>query len=472
MISHPYPDSRAPDSLYPSYQPGAPSSSYNRPNQPRYSTERPPSQASSSRSPYGQPPRSPLHLAIQHAKAESDEYDERVLGEIAAANQAAQEQRWGPHAALSEAPARYELYHDQQHAMDRHTSMPVMPGSFEPLHYDGGFYMEPHLAGSYDPVPQYYEAQSIASSHTLGGRSRQSLPVQASPLMYPPPSTSASEPPHMFNVHAAHHLPGARTRPLDAPAPGVRIGDSLPGFPSWSHTWYGGHLSADGHAYTMVPPGSGQSGWESETLSHGRHGPAGPHSLYAPYPYGRVLTHDQVKEERIRMLEKEFGPKVSRNGKGKAMDDESADDHDAEPEETPIGGIDANGRLVLPRRKVRIATRWLQCLVSLGAAGLGIGGFILVRPEHKAPPSGTFASFVLYGVSALSTIVCLWLFRLEAMLSIRTRICWASRHGQCRSSKRYGDSHHVRRRRCWWQQSSNVWQEKANATRALCQPHC
>ncbi|CDW97573.1 hypothetical protein [Sporisorium scitamineum] len=279
-----------------------------------------------------------------------------------------------------------------------------MPESYEPLHYDGGFYMEPQLPGSSDPVPQYREAPSIASGHTLGGRSRQSLPVQASPLMHSPPTTSASEPPNMFSVNAAHHLPGAhRTRPHDAfVQPGIRIGDPLPGFPNWSHTWYGGHLSADGHAYTMVPPGSGQSGWESETLSHGR-------NAYGPYPYGRTMTSDQVKEERIRMLEKEFGPTVTHKGKGDAEED----DDDIEAGETPVGGVDEKGRLVLPRRKVRITTRWLQCLVSLGAAGLGMGGFILIRPEHKAPPSGTFASFVLYGVSALSTIVCLWLFALK-----------------------------------------------------------
>ncbi|TKY85079.1 hypothetical protein EX895_006159 [Sporisorium graminicola] len=402
MPTNAYHGSQAAGSSYPSYPPGAPSSSYYDQFQRRYSLERPPSQAGSSRSPHGlQPPHSPLYLPPQHPHGESDEYEERDLGEIAAANQAAQEQRWGPHAALSEAPARYELYRDQHTHVDRHTSMPVMP-AYEPLHYDGGFYMQSQPPGSFEPVPQYPGAPSIASGYTMGGRSRQSLPVQASPLMHPPPTSSASEPPNMFNVNAAHHLPGAHARPHDAFQHATRIGDPLPGFPNWSQTWYGGHLSADGHAYTMVPPGSGQSGWESETLSHGLPAP------YGPYPYGRTMTNDQVKEERIRMLEKEFGPRVTHKTKHDAENDD-----DIEAGETPVGSVDERGRLVLPRRKVRITTRWLQCLVSLAAAGLGIGGFILIRPEHKAPPSGTFASFVLYGVSALSTIVCLWLFALK-----------------------------------------------------------
>ncbi|EST06288.1 hypothetical protein PSEUBRA_004174 [Kalmanozyma brasiliensis GHG001] len=345
-----------------------------------------------------------------HAQGESDEYEERDLGEIAAANQAAQEQRWGPHAAPSEAPARYDFYADQLQYVGRYVSMPIMPGSLDPTHYDGGFYVAPPASGAYEPMYEGYNAPSygapsIASRQTLGGRSRHSLPAYSTAPTHPSVSPPASEPPNIFNVNAAHHLPGTSAHPQDAQH-GGRIGDSLPGFPSWSHAWYGGHLSADGHAYTMVPPGSGQSGWESESFSNGRYGPQSPPSPYGPYPYDRTPTNDQVKEERIRMLEKQFGPKVSRKGRG----DGSADDEEEEPEEVPIGGVNAKGRLVLPRHKLRIATRWLQCLVSLGAAGMGIGGFILIRPADKAPPSGTFPSFVLYGVSVISTLVCLWLF--------------------------------------------------------------
>ncbi|KAJ1032615.1 hypothetical protein NDA16_000638 [Ustilago loliicola] len=286
---------------------------------------------------------------------------------------------------------------------------------YEPAHaYDGGYYMEP--PGLYEPAPQYsfgLAAPSVASGHSLGGMSRQSLPVYASPLMHSAASAAspASEPPNMFNVTAAHHLPGSRERPQDPFVGGgdpraqqeARVGDHLPGFPNWSRTWYGGHLSADGHAYTMVPPGSGQSGWESETLS--RHG---------PYPYAHPQAiNDYVKEERIRMLEKEFGPKVKHKGKGKGADGDSDDDQDEQPEEIPIGGVDEKGRLKLPRNKIRITTRCFQCIVSLAAAGCGIGGFIMIRPQEKAPPSGTMPSFVLYGVSALSTIICLWLFALK-----------------------------------------------------------
>ncbi len=120
------------------------------------------------------------------------------------------------------------------------------------------------------------------------------------------------------------------------------------------------------------------------------------------------------------MLEKEFGPKTARKGKGKGGDDGEDDDQE-DSEVVPIGGVNAKGRLVLPWRKTRVTTRWLQCFVSITAAGCGLGGYIMIHPKEKAPPSGTMPSFVLYGVSALSTIVCLWLFALKPC-------CRPSRH--------------------------------------------
>ncbi|SNX82496.1 uncharacterized protein MEPE_01202 [Melanopsichium pennsylvanicum] len=422
MQSRAYHGAQADSTLYPSYPPVAPSSPnyQHQQSQRRYSAEtnRPPSQAGCSGSLYGQPQRSPIHCVQQHPRDESEDYEERYLGEIAAANQAAQDQYWGAHAALSEAPARFELYQDQQYYADHRTSMPVMP-SYEASNYDGGFYMEP--PGSYEPVPHYQPASSlaghsVASSHSPGGRSRQNLAVYASPFMHSSATSPASEPPNVFNVTAAHHLPGTRARSQDAfggdvrAQPDPRMGDALPGFPNCSHTWYGGHLSADGHAYTMISPGSGQSGWESESFSHGRRGLPRAGNEYGAYPYGRTSMNDYVKQERIRMLENEFGPMVKHKGKGKGAYNGDEDDKDQEQEEIRIGGFDEKGRLKLPWRKTRITTRCFQMIVSLAAAGLGIGGFIMIRPKEKAPPSGSMPSFVLYGVSAISTIVCLWLF--------------------------------------------------------------
>lgn len=66
----------------------------------------------------------------------------------------------------------------------------------------------------------------------------------------------------------------------------------------------------------------------------------------------------EVKEERLRMLEREFGGK----NVGKA----------GEEEERMVGSVDSKGRLIMEGPKKRAATRWLQALLSLLAAGSSI----------------------------------------------------------------------------------------------------
>ncbi|EPQ30224.1 uncharacterized protein PFL1_02340 [Pseudozyma flocculosa PF-1] len=433
---------------YPSYAPGYPPPSPSSPyyqqspgNQRRWSAEQsrphtPSSRGQGARMPdrresYDRPPsRSPLSHAGAaqgyHAASASDDYEERDLGEIAAANQAAQERNWGPHTALSEAAERTVGVAPGQYF--RHNSMPPPAQQhYEPERYDGGFYLEPpgtHAAHDFGVRPGA-SSPSHASSHTLGANSRRSLPVYRSPSVQPSVTSPASEPPpNIFDVTARHHLPGGHARPEDMydhrPYPSPHgAGEHLPDFPAWSQTWYGGHHSADGHAYTMVPPGSGQSGWESETLSYGRAGRGTP---YGPYPHGhhpgdgRIADH--VKEERIRMLEKEFGPKVSHKNRAKGADGADEDDEEANADDTeplPLGSVDPKGRLVLPNRKLRIGVRWSQCLVSLTGAALGIGGYLLIKPKEDPAPLNTLPTWIMYIVSVLSTLVCVWLYALRPM---------------------------------------------------------
>lgn len=63
----------------------------------------------------------------------------------------------------------------------------------------------------------------------------------------------------------------------------------------------------------------------------------------------------EVREERLRMLEREFGGKNVGNP--------------AEEEERLVGSVDSKGRLITEGPKKRTTTRWIQCLLSLLAAG-------------------------------------------------------------------------------------------------------
>ena len=62
----------------------------------------------------------------------------------------------------------------------------------------------------------------------------------------------------------------------------------------------------------------------------------------------------EVKKERVKMLEREFAAK----GVKKAFD----------ADENMVGSVDRRGRLITQGPKKRLATRWLQALLTLGAA--------------------------------------------------------------------------------------------------------
>jgi hypothetical protein len=81
--------------------------------------------------------------------------------------------------------------------------------------------------------------------------------------------------------------------------------------------------------------------------------------------------HPEVKKERIRMLEREFAG--AGKDTGKDLDDKSM-----------IGSADRRGRLTTQGPKKRLATRWFQALLTLGAA-VSLIYLALVRSslDHK-----------------------------------------------------------------------------------------
>lgn len=104
----------------------------------------------------------------------------------------------------------------------------------------------------------------------------------------------------------------------------------------------------------------------------------------------------EIKEERIRMLEREFGKK----GKGKAVDDG----------ETAVGSVDSKGKLITEGPKKRIATRIVQVLLALLAGGSSIYAALAIKPPQPAPPSGSAQAYILYIISILTFFGCLYFF--------------------------------------------------------------
>ncbi|KAL9937918.1 hypothetical protein V8E36_003463 [Tilletia maclaganii] len=263
-------------------------------------------------------------------------------------------------------------------------------------------------------------------------------------------------------VHSRRSLPAGYGAGIGgAGANGMTPGDALPAFPPWSMAWYAGHVSADGHAYTTVPPnGSGAGDWESDTLTSS--GAGFPRGHFRPYPppradaaygYGPGSPHHADppldpeaqaaarKAARLRALEREFGLKVDgrdphRSGPhtGEDDDDDIDDEDDAHllekggrgdepsPEDEdanlPPGSISSEGKFVRRHPKMYGAAGCALLLLCLLAFAIGAGGAFLLKippnvPPTSAPAKGTIGSYLLYVLSFLALALSFYLFAIR-----------------------------------------------------------
>ena len=118
-----------------------------------------------------------------------------------------------------------------------------------------------------------------------------------------------------------------------------------------------------------------------------------------PHESGRPID-TETKEERIRMLEREFGQKAKpprdafTNENGKPL----------------AGTVDANGNLVTVGPKKRVAVRALQILLALVAAVPSIYAALSIKSTNGTPPpAGKPAAYVLYGLSVVTALCMLYL---------------------------------------------------------------
>ncbi|SJL00615.1 uncharacterized protein ARMOST_03928 [Armillaria ostoyae] len=103
-----------------------------------------------------------------------------------------------------------------------------------------------------------------------------------------------------------------------------------------------------------------------------------------------------LKEERIRMLEREFAntPNAAQQG-----------------EERPqIGMADGRGNLITQGPRKRTATRVFQVLLSLAAGIPGIYAAVAIKTKGTPPPAGTPAAYALYVVSVVTFLLLFGLF--------------------------------------------------------------
>ncbi|KAJ7063426.1 hypothetical protein C8F01DRAFT_1250972 [Mycena amicta] len=274
--------------------------------------------------------------------------------------------------------------------------------------------------------PLAYRADTLSSNTHSSARGRR-------PFSLPPPSVQS----HSSSQPTSPRSANSRNYPYkhngSSPRQNPRSSDpevDIAHFPAWSRNWYNSKTataSPPDH-YTALPPSS----WNPRRAPFDHATMFRPDSLpqsadpYDPYSHhtssiGHESTRDllpwsseppdygptidaSLKEQRIRMLEREFGP----NAKGKAPA-ESGDflDEDGKP---LVGTVDSKGQLVTKGPRKRLTLRMFQIILSLAAAIPGIYAALIIKPKEKPPPSGSIAAYVLYVFSCLTVVLVLYLF--------------------------------------------------------------
>ncbi|TFK42285.1 hypothetical protein BDQ12DRAFT_675945 [Crucibulum laeve] len=208
-------------------------------------------------------------------------------------------------------------------------------------------------------------------------------------------------------------------------------------FPKWSRGWYAARPRASSNPVydeEDIPPSQLNLNLPpsnpSKQLSpfdpgyihppYSPYSPSSPHAYpdpYAPPPsfdnshlpwgadppdYSSPQLDPSTKEERMRMLEREFGDTSPRHkGKGKST---------ADPNDQPIGSVDPQGNLITSGPKKRLILRILQFLLVIAAGAPAIYAALAIKPTPPAPPAGKPAAWVLYVASVLSFVGVVWVF--------------------------------------------------------------
>ncbi|KAJ6502401.1 hypothetical protein C8R45DRAFT_1209962 [Mycena sanguinolenta] len=253
------------------------------------------------------------------------------------------------------------------------------------------------------------------------------------PFSLPPPSTQShsSRTSHPRSAQS-HNRPYLNNSPRFQQQPG-RIDPEIDitSFPSWSRDWYKPRPSpaSPPDIYTALPPSS----WNSK-----RNSPFDPSNVlrpesfapsseahYDPYmsmghdssrdllpwsseppEYGPGID-DSLKEERMRMLEREFGPNAKSSGLPTTTDNGEFLDENGQP---LIGTVNAKGNLVTKGPKKRTTLRVAQVLLSMAASIPAIYAALVIKPVGTPPPSGTIAAYILYVFSVLTLLLLLYMF--------------------------------------------------------------
>jgi hypothetical protein len=225
---------------------------------------------------------------------------------------------------------------------------------------------------SLQPPSLFSRGETVSSNtHSSTSRTRNS---PRRPFSLPPPSSRSSA------AHRANHSPY-----LAGPQIQSQEEMDLSHFPPWSRSWYRSNNplpSSPPDIYTPLPvshlDSAKRSPFDPGYIHTERFSASDPYSYAPTSSLGHDSTRDllpwsndppdygpsvdpTLKEERMRMLEREFGPKA----KGKAREEGEFVDVNGKP---LVGTVDEKGNLVTEGPKKRTTVRALQILMALAAS--------------------------------------------------------------------------------------------------------
>ncbi|KAG6844917.1 hypothetical protein H0H87_002401 [Tephrocybe sp. NHM501043] len=262
-------------------------------------------------------------------------------------------------------------------------------------------------------LPSFASRGGTRSSNT-----HSTQPHSHRPFSLPPPSR--------YNSHTSHHshnLPEAHIRSQDSEI-------DISHFPIWSRNWYDipGSIprsSSPPDMYTPIPISRlnskrspfdpGQIYPDPDNLSSDTYGlvPSSYHGHdstrnllpWSSDPLDSAPIHSLLKQERMRMLEREFGLKVDK-GPVELDDGQILDEHG----KPLVGTVNANGYLITQGPKKRAALRILQIALALTAAIPSIFAALVIKTNEPPPPAGKPPAFVLYILSVITVLLLVYLF--------------------------------------------------------------
>ncbi|KZT09638.1 uncharacterized protein LAESUDRAFT_735299 [Laetiporus sulphureus 93-53] len=267
----------------------------------------------------------------------------------------------------------------------------------------------------YPPTPPSLRPFASLASLPAGSPSSSDLSPRtptSQPFSLPPPSlpqkTLQSNPSFSSRTHALHEAqsePNSDSSDVD-----------LVHFPSFTRPWFNqGKPQKSFSLPAATPIGHGfntkLSPFDPAFPTHVFDiGPfPNPYAYTAPPSYPADSSHDlgvlpwnadsdasvhpNLKEERMRMLEAEFGGKELPPVVGEK-----------------VGSVDANGRLITEGPKTRMLVRGLQMLFVVAACLSTVYTALLIKTTSTPPPAHKLPAYVLYVCSFLTALALLYLF--------------------------------------------------------------